>query len=318
MKRLALALAALLLAAAPAAATPSLKGDVTVNAAIVTVGDMFDNAGALSETAIFRAPAPGTTGIVPLADVTSAARLIGLTDFDNVGYTRVRVVRAATTVDAGLLGGLVSHTLADRGITGPNVTADIHFDTTTIDIKAEQSDTPAQLLDLTYQPETTRFSARFMVAGIDQPVDLAGAVQLMTTAPRLLSPMPAGTFLTAADFEMAPVPLSTASAGGLADLDQLVGRQLLRPARAGLMLKATDVAAPTVVQRNAVVTVLLSAGPMTLTVKGQALTAAAAGEPVDVFNNVTHKILHGTARADGSVVINASGIVPPVTTTASL
>ena len=43
-------------------AQPSLKGDITVNTAIVTVGDMFDNPGELSETAIFRAPAPGTTG----------------------------------------------------------------------------------------------------------------------------------------------------------------------------------------------------------------------------------------------------------------
>ena len=34
-------------------ANPSLKGDITVNADIVTVGDMFDNPGELSETAIF-------------------------------------------------------------------------------------------------------------------------------------------------------------------------------------------------------------------------------------------------------------------------
>ena len=40
--------------------------------------------------------------------------------------------------------------------------------------------------------------------------------------------------------------------------------------------------------------------PMTLTVKGTALTTAAIGEPVDVLNSVTKKILHGVARADGS------------------
>src|ERR1700749_1983948 len=89
-----------LLSTTAALAQPSLKGDITVNADIVTVGDMFDNPGELSETAIFRAPAPGTTGIVPLTDVQNAARLIGLTDFDNVGYTRVRVMRLTTVVDA--------------------------------------------------------------------------------------------------------------------------------------------------------------------------------------------------------------------------
>ena len=79
----------------------------------------------------------------------------------------------------------------------------------------------------------------------------------------------------------------------------------------------TDVSAPTVVQRNAIVTVLLTTGPMTLTVKGQALRSAAAGEPVDVFNSITRKILHNTTRADGSVIIDAT-VIAPATTTASL
>src|ERR1700749_4496880 len=103
-----------LLSTTAAFAQPSLKGDITVNTDIVTVGDMFDNPGELAETAIFRAPSPGTTGIVPLAEVARAAKLIGLTDFDNVGSPRVRVLRASTTVDAALLDKLIDANLASR------------------------------------------------------------------------------------------------------------------------------------------------------------------------------------------------------------
>src|SRR5690242_5310415 len=124
MTRTLLALGFMLLASTAAFATPALKGDITVIASIVTVGDMFDDAGALSETAIFRPPAPGTTGIVPLTDVRHAAELIGLTDFDKVGYTRVRVVRASTTVDAALLDKLISDALASRGALGEGITAE--------------------------------------------------------------------------------------------------------------------------------------------------------------------------------------------------
>ena len=116
MKSFTLALAFALLTTGAAFATPSLKGDITVNADIVTVGDMFDGAGELSETAIFRAPSPGTIGLVPLSDVTAAAKLIGLTGFDNVGYTRVRVTRPSTVVDAAMLGGLIGAELAHRGV----------------------------------------------------------------------------------------------------------------------------------------------------------------------------------------------------------
>ena len=303
MKSLTLALLAALLSTSVALAQPSLKGDITVNTDIVTVGDMFDNAGELSETAIFRAPAPGTTGIVPLADIQNAARLIGITDFENVGYTRIRVMRLTTVVDASALSALIDAELSRRGVLSTGITADTHFDLANVSFNASQAETPATLSDLRYTPASGQFSARFMIAGIDQPVDLTGSVQLMTKAPRLLDTYAAGTILAAADFELADVPLATATAGGYADLDQLVGKQLVRQSHYGIMLKPSDVADPTVVTRNTMVTAFIRAGAMTLTVKGQALGAASAGQPVDILNTVTKKVLHSVARADGTVEI---------------
>jgi flagellar basal body P-ring formation protein FlgA len=302
-QHLALALLATVLWAPAALAVPTLKGEVTVNKAIVTVGDMFDDAGSFAETGIFMAPAPGTTGIVPLAEVERAARLVGLAEFENVGFTRVRVARASTLVDSATLGGLITADLARRGIVSDEVTAELDFDLADVGYNAEAVANPATLVSLRYTPGNNGFSARFMIAGVDQPVDLAGTVQLMTKAPRLARTLPSGTILSSTDFEFSDVPLSTADAGGYADLNQLVGKQLVRQARGGIMLKPTDVTDPKVVTRNTLVTVVLRSGPMTLTVKGTALTTAAIGEPVDVLNTVTKKILHGAARADGAVEI---------------
>ncbi|OJX54537.1 MAG: flagella basal body P-ring formation protein FlgA [Devosia sp. 66-22] len=301
--RLSLALLATLLSVPAALAVPTLKGDITVNKAIVTIGDMFDDAGNLAETGIFMAPAPGTTGVVPLADLTRAATLAGLTEFENVGYSRVRVARASTLVDAALLDGLIGADLERRGIVSGEVTAALRFNVADVSFDAEAVADPATLVSLRYTPGNNGFSARFMIAGIDEPVDLDGTIQLMTKAPRLAKTLPTGTILSQGDFELADVPLATADAGGYADISQLVGKQLVRQARGGIMLKATDVTEPKVVTRNTLVTVVLRSGPMTLTVKGTALTTAAVGEPVDVLNSVTRKILHGVARSDGAVEI---------------
>lgn len=297
------ALTLALLSTTAAFAQPALKGDITVNTDIVTVGDMFDNPGELAETAIFRAPSPGTTGIVPLADVESAAKLIGLTDFDNVGYTRVRVLRASTTVDAALLDKLIDANLASRNLLPDGVSANVHYDLTDVNFHAAQVDNPATLTDLRYASDTGAFTARVTIAGIDEPVDLTGSIQLMTTAPRLIASQPAGTRLSRDDFEIAPVALSTANAGNYADIDQLIGKQLVHAARSGITLKTSDVTEPQVVTRNAPVTVLFKVGAMTLTVKATAMGAAAAGDPVDVMNTATKKILHGIAQPDGSVEI---------------
>jgi flagella basal body P-ring formation protein FlgA len=300
---LSLALLATFLCASTALASPTLKGDITVNKAIVTIGDMFDDAGSLAETGIFMAPLPGTTGVVPLADVERAAALVGLTDFENVGFTRVRVMRASTIVDAAMLDDLIGADLARRGIVSGDVTAELRFDVSEVSYNAEAVANPASLVSLRYTPGNGAFSARFTIAGLDQPVDLDGSIQLMTKAPRLAATLPSGALLRQSDFEYASVPLATADAGGYADLSQLVGKQLVRQARGGIMLKATDVTDAKVVTRNSLVTVVLRSGPMTLTIKGTALTTAAVGEPVDVLNTVTKKILRGVARSDGAVEI---------------
>src|SRR3569623_2565092 len=150
MKSFTSALAIVLLSATAAFAQPSLKGDITVNTDIVTVGDMFDNPGELSETAIFRAPTPGTTGNVPLADIEHAAHAIGLTDFENVGYTRIRVMRLTTVVDAPALATLISAELSRRGALANGITADTHFDVADVNLNASQVETPATLTDLRY------------------------------------------------------------------------------------------------------------------------------------------------------------------------
>lgn len=303
MKHLLAALAVSLLLGTTTLAAPALRSDITVTASIVTIGDMFADAGELSGTPIFRAPAPGTTGLVAVADVQRAARMAGLTDYDTAGLLQVRVARAASLVDAAALDTLIDADLAKRGILSEGITTDIRYDVADLSLNAELSDTPASLVSLRYMPGNGAFTARFAIAGFDQPVELTGRIEMMTKAPRLIATKPSGAILRPEDFEIAAVPLSTAEAGGYAELDQLVGKELRRQSRAGIILAPSDVDEPTVVTRNSVVTAYVRSGPMTLTVKGTALDSVSAGEPVDMLNLVTRKVLHGVARPDGSIEI---------------
>lgn len=290
--------------AGSALAAPVLKSEVTVSGAIVTVGDMFDDAGDLATQPMFRAPAPGTTGTVTLEAVKQAANLVGLGTYQADGVLRVRVARAATVVDETVLTQMITADLSSRGIVADGVVAQTTFDTPNLTFNAETVADPVQLVTLRYTPGNGVFAARFLIAGTDAPVDVGGRIELMIEAPHLVATKPAGTILTPADIEMRPVPLRNAETGGIATLDQLVGKQLTRQSRSGLMLRPTDVTEPRVVERNALVTVILRTGPMTLTVKGQALNGAAVGQPVQVLNSNSKKILTGTALAGGVVEIS--------------
>jgi flagella basal body P-ring formation protein FlgA len=209
-------------------------------------------------------------------------------------------------VDATTLSGLISADLAARGLLPQGAELHTRFDNPALSYSAEAVETPVTLVSLRYQPGAASFSARFQVAGMDLPVDVAGSIDLLVEVPHLAASLKAGAVLTLADIEMKRVPLDFADQSGVENLDELVGKQLRRNSRAGLMLKAADVTEPLAVRRNTEVTVLLRTGPMTLTVIGQSLGDAASGQPVQVMNSVTRKILTGVATASGAVEITTA------------
>jgi flagella basal body P-ring formation protein FlgA len=301
----ALAAAILLLVAPPvSAAMPALKPAIAVAEKVVTVGDMFANAGDLAGKPLFLAPAPGTTGDVAIGDIRLAADNAGLYAFDDRGATSVAVTRLSTTIGSDDLALLLNDELRARGLLPDGATAQPRFDGRLAPLTVAATPNPATLVNLRYVPETGLFAARFALAGIEAPLDVTGRIDLMVEAPQLAATLPAGTILKASDIVTARVPLRLVQNASVATLDQLVGKQLQRQSLAGMVLKVSDVSDPVLIDRNELVTVYLHAGALTLTVKGTALNAASLGQPVSVLNASSKKMVHGVARADGAVEVS--------------
>jgi len=304
MIRLGLSACLTLLLCSVSAAVPLLRADISVSGPIVTAGDLFEHAGAFASTPVFRAPAPGTAGLVPLADVTAATRAAGLTAFDSAGLAEIRVARFGALIDDLLLADLVRAEIAARSLAGAATIVRPVFDRPGLSLQAEAALLPAQLENFSFAAETGRFTARFRIAGRVDVLESRGRVDLLAEAPHLAVPLAAGTIIAATDIEMRAVPLRLADAAGALDPAQIVGKQLRRSSRAGMLLRPADVTEPLVITRNQTVTVYLRRGALTLSVKGKAVTSAAAGQPVQVLNSLTRKILYGIARPDGAVELD--------------
>jgi flagella basal body P-ring formation protein FlgA len=302
-----IALATAALMVGTAAGAPTLKADVTVSGAIVTVGDMFEDVGTLAETPLFRAPQPGTVGTVPLKDIEAAATRAGLAEFVNEGLSSVRVARPGVAIGKDDLVQLIETDLAARGILADGMSTQTLFSRDFAPLTAAAVAEPVNLVALRYLPGTGGFTARFTVAGLDRTVDVSGTIDLMIEMPHLAAALSAGSVLRAEHIVMRPIPLRQADAMGFASPSALVGKALKRQSREGMALKATDVAEPQVIARNEMVTIYFRSGPMTLTVKGQALNAAAQGEPVDVINLMSKRVVSTTAIASGAVEVTAAG-----------
>jgi len=296
-----MALALLATTALPALGAPVLRTDVAVSSAIVTVGDMFTGAGNDAERPLFRAPAPGTSGAVSLAAIRTAAKRVGITDFEHPEISRVQVERTGIALDETTLKDMIRQDLIHRGIISGDVIAQIGFEQAFSTQYAAETDEPVRLTDLRYTEGSGAFNARFNIAGVNAPLDIRGRLDLLIEAPHLSGSLPSGAVLTAADIEMQPISLRYADAQGIAPLVALVGKALKRPARAGMLLGTSDVAEPEIIKRSQMVTLYYRKGPLNLTVKGQALNAAAKGETVAVLNLISKKIVNGVAAAPGAV-----------------
>jgi flagella basal body P-ring formation protein FlgA len=295
---------ALLLLTGTALAAPVLKSDITVTGPIVTVADMFDDAGTAAESPLFRAPEPGTSGLVQLVDIRTATARIGIEAFDPAGLDSVRVTRASSLVDQSTLTDLINQDLTNRGIITAGMSADTIFTTPITPLNAEAVPQPASIISMRYLPGTGAFTARFSIAGVEQPLDVNGNIEMMIEAPHLSGTLPAGAILTADDIALRPIPLRFAESTGIARLEDLVGKALKRPSRDGMVLKDSDVSTPLTISKNDLVTIYYRQGAMTLTVKGQAVTGATIGAPVQVINLMSKRVISATAIAAGAVEVS--------------
>lgn len=304
--RSAFATIATLLLTGAAWADPVLRADITVTGPLVTLGDMFADAGDAADQPLFRAPQPGTSGLVRLPDIEAALARIGIASFEANGLSGIHVTRAAALVDEAALTALIAEDLAGRGILGAGMSVDALYAKPVAPIHAEAVANPATITSLRYLPGSGAFTARFIIAGQEQPLDVSGTIELMIEAPHIKASLPAGTLLSPDNVEMRPVPLKHVESTGTARLDDVLGKTLLRQSREGMMLKPNDVAVPLLISKNDAVTIYFRKGPMTLTVKGQAVTNASQGAPLQVLNLMSKRIISATAIAPGTVQVTTA------------
>lgn len=287
-----------------ALAMPVLKPSIVVDTKVVTVGDMFDNAGIHAETALFRSPAPGTVGAVPLTSVHLAAQRAGFTNYDTAGLSQVRVERAGVKIDANFINQLVNDELINRQLLLEGETAKIRLNTALKGLFADgASDNPVMVLDFEVGPETRTFAARLALSGHKQPLRVDGRIDIMVQAPFITQSISKGEILKLSDIEMRPASEQVIRAQGPVLLEDLVGKSLTRSLRSGSPIRISDVAEPDVINRNDLVTLYFKKGALTLTVKAKALQSAAIDEPVTVLNLMSNKPIQGIVSGAGTVTI---------------
>lgn len=312
MRLLPLLLLLLALPAAPAARGQeivSIRPLSVVEEPVLRLGDVFEGASGRGGLAIGAAPAPGRRLVLETPHLLALARAHGLAWRPLSPHERVVVERPGRPVpreeiEAALRAELLRLSLdpeaeLELGALLPAMVP------------------PAAPLDLsvegaTLDAATGRFAAMLVVMAEGMPALRQRVVgRAVPTAPAVLATrrLAIGEVVREEDVRAVRLRAERVRPGTAQDPAEVVGQQLRRPLGSGLPFLLSDLGPPALVERNAVVTLVLDGPGMLLTTQGRALEAAPRGALVPVMNLTSRRVVEGEVVGPGRVRV-LPGAVP--------
>lgn len=295
--------------AAGAAAIPTLKRAATVTSDLVRIGDLVDNAGAASDTPIFRAPDIGTAGSVSTDQVMQALRPYHIYLVDTGSITAIEVTHAGRSIDVADIEASIARTFAGRyGFGDPKnlaITLDLPGRPITVDAAALGDLTPTGVL---LDPRSGRFDLTFAVPGtrgVQRTVRFTGMVVETVAAAVTTRPLGRGEIIKASDIAIERRPKAEVGAEGVGTADDAVGLAVRQPVRQGQALRRNDLMKAELVHRDDAVTLMYEVPGILLTTQGKALEPGAQGDVISVLNVQSKRTIQGIVTSPNRVTIKA-------------
>lgn len=307
---------------APALATgddaddaPRLRGDVTVDADVVTIGDLL--AGIpddVVDIAAFRAPDLGENGTIATTRILAAAEQLGLRPPQTFGRSEVHVTRAAREIDENEIAAALAEAIAaQRG--EPAEAIEIRFEGRAPHMRVPpHAAGPVAVTDLRYDHGSGRLAALVYIGEsasrrLGQAMVAGRAVTTVEIA-MLERPVSRGERINPADLRIERRPAANIPQDAWyaqLDLEERVARRNLA---AGHALRSGDLAREVLVERGQNVMIIYRSRNLTLTMRGSANESGARGQVIAVTNPQSRRVLQATVSGQGQVTVEAPSLGP--------
>ncbi len=293
-----------------------LRANIEVTGSLVTLNDLFEDAGKSGNRAVFRAPSIGQTGTIRAERVILAARQAGLGAIDQNNVSVVRVHHTSQRVTEQQVTKDLLARLRNQGYVSSSGDVEVILNQSIPDQHAAIDALPAyEIRNLRFDRTSGRFSGRILVGGRQdlRPIRFTGQATETIMVPMTTRTLARGEIIAAEDISLTPMPKRRARNADMAQLDQLIGKAARQNIRQGSIATRAMFKIPEIVNRSDIVTILFKAGKLTLTMHGTALSPGAKGDVISVQNDQTNRIIRARIKEPGLVQVDS-----PQTTLASL
>ena len=294
---------------AKAQTEPLLREQIKVYSDIVTLGDMFENAGDAERAPVFRSPDLGTSGVVRAKRVIAAARHHGL-EWRNPGdIAEVSVHRPSRVVTLDEVRDSISkHVGSADGVW--SVSFNRGAKSFHIDPRVKGS---PGIKHLDLQRDTGRFRAIVSFDGAEHPVaekTFTGRAYPSVDAVVPAAAIKRGMTITEDDLKIARLPRSRVSSAAHTEMTNVVGMAAKKQLLPGRPIMRSDIEPPKLVKRNGMVTIVYRTKGMVLKTMGRALGDGARGETVSIQNLQSKRTVEAEVMATGTVSVSTNRETP--------
>lgn len=289
-----------------------LHASTVITGDVVTLGDLFDNAGDASNVVVAAAPAPGETNEISVSRIALAARRNGLAWYNTTGLSHVSVTRNGVTIPETAVSEAISAAIIKKSPSLlANTTLQVDFVNGNADIEVSGEDKQTVKVEqIAFNPRNGAFEALLRAPANDPAAALhriSGRAYPITEVPVLAHNVAPGDVVRAGDVQWIRLPSTRVSNNIVTTEAGLVGMSPRYPVRGGEPIRASDMQQPIVVAKGAMVDMNYVSGALTLIARGRALESGAIGDTIDIMNPRSNRTVQGTIEGPNSVRINAMG-----------
>ncbi len=288
-----------------------LRDMVSIADDVIYLSDLFTNVKqGLAERVVAYAPEPGRQTTYGAQWLYRVARYYKLDWQPLTARTQSLITRESIIIDREQIEETIMMHLIEQGV-DPEMEAELANRNLRLYLPVTSVPDIA-INELKYDDRTGRFTVTIS-APINSPATqnfrLTGRVYQMTEVPVLVRQVSAQEVINKGDIEWLRLQSDRISRETVLDPSDLIGKSPKRGLRAGTPIRLSEVAAPIVVKKKSLVTIIFQHPFMTLTAQGRALQSGAVGDVIRISNVQSDAIIDAEIIGSGRAIVRADELL---------
>lgn len=286
-----------------------LRPNVTVEADVVRLGDLFADVGERRDVVVAAAPAPGAKAVFNAGKLQAIARRSGLSWRPQSRYQSAVVVRAGRVIPAHEIERRIGAALERAGLPrdqrialgSPDMTLHV----------APDEEREIRVVNARYNLGGRQFSAVVEVPrGSTGPerIQVTGSLYEVVEIPVLARQVQRGETIQPRDLELVTMRRDAVDRNALIEADSIVGKTPKRLLAIGKPVRAGDLEMPLLVEKGNLVTVVAENRNMLITAQGRAVEDGAEGDVIRIVNTRSRSTIQGRVVGPNRVRVQFPGI----------